>query len=391
VRGIALALLLGLGWGLAGLNAEAQPTEPAPTRESPLNAAVPLFDRGIRGITIGPIESSLQTNRGYGSPPFQNVLRLTRRLGGNWVSLTPFGRIWDLSPTGVDQSFEAKVSETARRVVEAVQQAHAQGLEVLLVPHLWAEAGGWRGEIDPKTDEGWLAWARGYRHFLLFWAKLAAQCDVDMLAVGVELRSWVTTSHAPTFSALIKDVRRVYDGPLTYAANWDDAEDTVIWGELDVIGVNAFFPLAEKKGASFSELLSKSEELSQRVQQLSQSWHKPVLFTEIGYTTRPDPALRPWEWPDGMKNVVVDQRAQADAYRALIAPFLDEPWFMGFFVWRWYADPHDMSQEAEWGFSPFGKQAELVLRDAFATHWAADGAASFTRSVPDKATRVGLY
>jgi hypothetical protein len=58
-------------------------------------------------------------------------------------------------------------------------------------------------------------------------------------------------------------------------------------------------------------------------------------------------------------------------------------------VWRWYADPYDMSQEAEWGFSPFGKQAELVLRDAFSTRWAVDRSARFTPH--SKADRVGLY
>ena len=45
----------------------------------------------------------------------------------------------------------------------------------------------------------------------------------------------------------------------------------------------------------------------------------------------------------------------------------------GAFVWRLYADPDDLSQEAEWGFSPRGKLAEVVMRDAFAATWAADG------------------
>jgi hypothetical protein len=74
-----------------------------------------------------------------------------------------------------------------------------------------------------------------------------------------------------------------------------------------------------------------------------------------------------------MKSVVVDQRAQAEAYRGLLGPLLDEPAFLGFFVWRYYADPDDVSQEAEWGFSPRGKLAELVLRDAYRAWWASDG------------------
>jgi hypothetical protein len=74
-----------------------------------------------------------------------------------------------------------------------------------------------------------------------------------------------------------------------------------------------------------------------------------------------------------MKGVRVDEQAQADAYLGLLAPLLEEPAFSGFFVWRVYADPDDVSQEAEWGFSPRGKLAELVVRDAFTARWAGDG------------------
>jgi hypothetical protein len=95
--------------------------------------------------------------------------------------------------------------------------------------------------------------------------------------------------------------------------------------------------------------------------------------TEIGYTTRPDPAVRPWEWPDTMKGVRVNERAQADVDTALIAPLLDARWCAGFFIWRTYADPDAVSQEAEWGFPPRGKLAELVVRDAFTARWAVDG------------------
>jgi hypothetical protein len=351
-----------------------------------------LFQRGVRGVTIGPIESSLQPGRGYGSPAYQHTLALIERMGGNWISLTPFGRIWDLSPTGVDRSFEQPARQTELAIRRSVEQAHAHGLKVLLVPHLWAETGVWRGHIDPPTERGWQRWADGYQQFLLSWARVAAQSGVDLLAVGVELRTFVTARHAPAFQSIIKKVRGVYSGPLTYAANWDDAQDTVIWGDLDVIGLNAFFPLAHKENDSPADLLRESTRIAAEIARLAQAWHKPVLFTEIGYTTRPSPALRPWEWPDGMKNVTVDQKAQAEAYRALIAPFLDQPWFKGFFVWRWYADADDMSQEAEWGFSPFGKQAELVVRDAFAAHWAADGDAPLGFSLSrNAARRIGAY
>lgn len=346
---------------------------------------------GIRGLTVGPIESSLHPAKGYGSEACARTMDEARRLGATWISLTPFGRTWDLAPSGVDLTFEAPFRENRKAVKRAIAQAHAAGMRVLLVPHLWVETGGWRALIDPGDDAAWQRWAQGYRRFVLEWAKVAEESGADMLSVGVELRSWVTTTHAPLFSSIIAEVRRTYPGLLTYGANWDDVNDTVILGDLDVIGVNAFFPLASKNGSGLAELLKGGEDVARRMKELAERWQKPVMFTEIGYTTRPDPAIEPWTWPDAMKGVVVDQKAQAEAYTALIAPLLDQPWFAGFFVWRVYADPDDMSQEAEWGFSPRGKLSELVVRDAFAARWAADGPLVGTGLGVPGAARIGAY
>lgn len=343
----------------------------------------------VRGVTIGPIESALHPDRGYGSAACARSIDEARRMGATWVSFTPFGRVWDLAPTGISPTFEAPYAENRVAVQKAIEQAHQAGLKVMLVPHLWVESGGWRALIDPGADPEWATFAKSYREFLLGWARLAAETDVEMFSVGVELRSWLTTERAPSFVPIVRDVRSVYSGLVTYAGNWDDVEDTVILGELDVIGINAFYPLADKDGASRLELMEGGKRVRDKLAKLAKSWQKPVMFTEFGYTTRKNPAIKPWEWPDGMKNVEVDEIAQAEAYYALLSGLIDEPAFAGFFVWRVYADPLDMSQEAEWGFSPRGKVAELVLRDAFATRWASDGA---IRTLPeDGAFLVGIY
>ena len=328
---------------------------------------------GVRGMTVGPIESALHPDRGYGSERCGRALRESRRMGANWVSLTPFGRIWDLAPTGVALTFETPFRDNRRAVKLAIDQAHAEGLRVLLIPQLWVETGGWRGELEVGDSEAWQRWADAYGDFILEWAQVASEANADMFSVGVELRSWVTTTHAPSFIEVIRRVRQTYPGLVTYAANWDDVEDTVILGEIDVNGVNAFFPLAAEPEARLAKLQAGAREAARRMDQLSKSWNKPLLFTEFGYTTRKDPAVRPWEWPEHLSDVVVDEVAQAEAYHALLSAFIPHPWFAGFFVWRVYADPDDVSQEAEWGFSPRGKAAELVLRDAFAAWLAADG------------------
>ncbi len=327
---------------------------------------------GVRGVTIGPIENAYHPGVGYGSAAYDRALRETKSMGATWIALTPFGRIADLTGVGVDRTFEAPFERNRRDVIRAANMAHARGLRVMIVPQLWVEAGGWRGELEPKGDEGWARWAESYGRFIRTWADVAEVTGAEIFSVGVELRSWVTTTHAPSFAKMVRDVRRVYGGLLTYSSNWDDAEQTAIWGDLDVIGVNAFFPLGDTAGASEEKLREGGLRVRAAIHGLAQTWGKPVLFTEAGYTSRPDPAVRPWEWPDIMAGVKVDERAQAVAYRALVAPLLDEPDFAGFFVWRVYADPDDVSQEAPWGFSPRGKLAELVVRDAFAASWACD-------------------
>ena len=351
--------------------------QPAPVAAAPLPRGLEGWAEsglgGIRGVTIGPIESLRHPGVGYGTPANGRTMDEASRLGATWVSLTPFGRTWDLAPTGVDLTFEAPFPQNRARVLAAIRQAHARGLKVLLVPHLWVESGGWRALIDPGDDAAWARWAASYRGFLLAWADVAAEGGAEMLSIGVELRSWVTTARARLMLPIIDDVRKRYPGLLTYSANWDDAADTLVFGALDVIGINAFYPLADHDGAGPSELAAGGRKVAASVEALARDLGKPVVLTEIGYTTRPDPAIKPWEWPDGMKDVKVDEPAQAEAYAALIAPFLDARWCAGFFVWRLYADPDDVSQEAEWGFSPRGKLAELVLHDAFAARWAVDG------------------
>src|SRR4051812_2367082 len=77
--------------------AHAAPPAPLPLGENAWSESA----RGtIRGITVGPIESGLHPNCGYGSPPFERTLLEAKRLGASWVSLTPFARVNDLKSTG---------------------------------------------------------------------------------------------------------------------------------------------------------------------------------------------------------------------------------------------------------------------------------------------------
>ncbi len=325
----------------------------------------------IRGVTVGPIESSEEPGHGYGTPYSARLLDYLAGMGINWISITPFGRIWNLSDTHIQMDFEAPYEDNRVAVRTMVRQAHARGIRVLVIPHLWVDTGGWRGEIDPGSPARWVAYQSAYHDFVLAWARDAAAAGADAFSIGVECKSW-SGRFGAFWSSFIADVRSVFPGLLTYSANWDEVSGVIFWDQLDLIGINGFYPLAHHDHATFDEYLAGARAARDRVEVVAEVLQMPVVFVEVGYTTRTDAAVQPWLWPDDMKHVHVDEHEQARALAAMFDAFLPEPWFTGFFVWRYYANLDDVSQEAIWGFSPHAKEAEPMLADVFAARWAAD-------------------
>jgi hypothetical protein len=325
----------------------------------------------VRGITVGPIESSQQAGRGYGSTHSEVLLDELVRLGANAISITPFGRIWSLHSSEVLLDFEAPFADNRAAIGRLIAQAKARGLSVLLIPHLWVETGGWRGELDPGTPEAWQAYQQSYRKFVLTWARAAEEFGADVFSIGVECKSW-SGRFGEYWLALIGDTRATFTGKLTYSANWDEAENVLFWDALDYVGINAFYPLAAQDGATYQQYAEGAARAVASASALGTLVDKPVLFVEIGYTTRPNAAVEPWLWPDDMQGVVVDEWEQARALSALMGAAASRPELAGLFVWRYYANLDDVSQEAAWGFSPHGKLAEHVLEAVFRQRWAAD-------------------
>ncbi|MBL8605441.1 MAG: hypothetical protein JNK72_26150 [Myxococcales bacterium] len=328
----------------------------------------------MRGATLGPIENSQHPGVGYGTAASEAALDELVANGCTWVSLTPFGRQWSLESAEIVLSFEAPVADNRAAVLRVMAQAHARGLKVFLIPHLWVELGGWRGEIAPAGPEGWRRWFASYTRFVLHWAQVAEEGRAEMFSIGVEMKS--SSGTRGEWFSVIDAVRRRYHGLLTYSANWGEEDAVLFWDRLDVVGIQAFYPLTDQSDATLEMLRVGARQRARDVGAWAHRVGRPILFTEYGYTARRDPALRPWEWPDGMTQVRVDAEAQAIAYRALLEAFVREPWFVGAFVWRYYANPMDASQEADWGFSPRLRAAETVMRQVYdpALRWGGDAA-----------------
>ena len=102
---------------------------------------------------------------------------------------------------------------------------------------------------------------------------------------------------------LIADVREVYSGELTYAANFDQYDMVTFWDALDYISINAYFPLRRiwQPGTTAEDLYPVFETrwaaILRSIRQLAQEsgWgDKRILFTELGYVYRKDSTIQPW-------------------------------------------------------------------------------------------------
>lgn len=100
---------------------------------------------------------------------------------------------------------------------------------------------------------------------------------------------------------VIQEVRGVYSGALTYAANFDQYAQVGFWDALDAIGVNAYFPLRGTLDSSRVEQLEPTFVESWRrilggidEVRAEQKPGAPVIFTELGYTRWRGSTIQPW-------------------------------------------------------------------------------------------------
>lgn len=323
----------------------------------------PVF--GIRSVTLDAR-----------SRPDPNLLVHLRDLGVTHITLVSFGwqETTDDRHVRVDTS-DGWYSESHRGIRALSRQADTLGMGVILKPHLWI--GGYdetqdRSEIGFETEAKWGEWEASYRQFLMHYAHLAEDVNADVLVLGTELSNSAT--RRPAFWRSLADtVRGVYDGNLTYAANWhNEYRHISFWDALDFIGVQAYFPLSESDDPSLDSLHSRWQTHRRALAEVHRQTETPVLFTEIGYRSAPSAARAPWRWPERDRNAPApDSALQARCYRAFFSAVATAPWVAGAVIWKWHPSGVDRPPTA---FTPQGKPAETVLR-----RWFTGGSASASR------------
>jgi hypothetical protein len=317
---------------------------PSPPGDAPLPRSLPF----LRGISFShEIERA-----GYGSDTAAAQLARMQELGATAVAIVPYA--FTRAPTEPSVRYRG-TDESDARLIRTFAQARHLGLRVMLKPQLWAPRR-FTGDIVFTNDGDFDRWLADYRRWMLHEARLAALERVDLLVIGTELGGVTAQPHqAAAWRALIRDVRRVDSGPLTYAANWaKDFETLSFWDDLDVLGLNMYYPLAGPGETPDAES-PRVRDLRAKLAAFSRRHGKPVVFTEVGYAASALAAVEPWK----EDNAPADPAMQARCYQVVFEAFYREPWLAGLFWWKWPS--HGRGGLHDDSFNPLGKPALQVL------------------------------
>jgi hypothetical protein len=307
---------------------------------------------------------------GYQAPSVDRaLLRLRRDLAANAVSLMPFAYQEHPDRPAMRYLNRRPGSETDAAMIHAGRRAGARGFVVLWKPQIWLR-GSWPGEIAMSSEADWQAWFRAYRRFVVHQAVLARWTGAELFSVGVELGD--TVHREADWRRLIAAVRRVYDGPLTYAANWyGDFDRVPFWDALDFLGIDAYEPLSDDPEATPDELAAGAARIVENLAAGARRHRKPLLLTELGYAAHEAAWVAPHE--EGGPPSEADQAA---AYGAFLGALGSPAWLRGVFVWKAFsnaAEPGgggrhrrgDTGDRADFRF--LDRPAREVIHDYYAT------------------------
>ncbi|MEM9050714.1 MAG: hypothetical protein AAGC47_01575 [Bacteroidota bacterium] len=275
--------------------------------------------------------------------------------GTEWVAMIPYGYTMPGESEIRYNSSRQWWGERYEGTAEMIAMAKESGLKVMLKPQVWIPKM-WVGDFYPADME---KWEESMTEFTLDFARLADSLDVEVFCLATEYKK-LTIENPDYFRGLIKKIRAVYSGKLTYAANWDEYNQVTFWEELDYIGVNAYFPLSENEEPSLEELKASWTSIASELASVSSSVEKPIIFTEFGYRSIANNTERPWEHGRADYEGV----SQSKAFEALFSSVWKEPWMAGGFIWKWRFF-EDAGGHGDASFTPQGKPAMKVIEEVY--------------------------
>lgn len=318
------------------------------------------LNEGVNDPILNPIKID---GLSFVAPPRpfpENPMPAIQQVNADWIALIPFAYTRQNEPNVYYDTQRQWWGEKTEGIVESIKLAKKANIKILMKPQVYIP-GSWAGDLDFPNNEQWEAWEAAYKEYILEFTNIAAEYELEMLCIGTEFK--LSVARRPQFwSALIKEVRSIYNGPITYAANWDSYQQIPFWKELDYAGIDAYFPLVDAKVPSVSSLKKAWKPIVKEIESFHKKINKPILFTEFGYMSLEGCAYNTWELESNRRSTSISQQAQANALEALFSTFRSESWWHGGFLWKWFPNMQGHEGYLDKDYTPQGKMANEVIK-----------------------------
>ena len=297
---------------------------------------------------------------GYGSQLAKTSLERLHQIGSNSVAIVPYSFMRNPNQATFISIERSAGSENDESVLFAHYEAQKMGMMTLLKPQIWVGRS-WPGAIEMPSDEVWADFFDYYYRWIRHYAMLAEIHGFDSFCIGVELAK-TSLSKAKEWRTIIRKIKGIYSGPLTYAANWgEEFENLKFWDELDFISLNCYYPLSDKDEVKKRELVKAFEAVMDKAERVCKQYNKPLVFTEIGFRS----VNSPWKNPhEDAQNRPFNEAAQKLCYEVVLEGIQNKKWCKGILWWKW---PSYLSYQGtvNTGFSPNNKQSEAIVENFF--------------------------
>ncbi|MDG5490261.1 glycoside hydrolase TIM-barrel-like domain-containing protein [Psychroserpens sp. SPM9] len=285
------------------------------------------------------------------------------QVGANYAAIMPFGFVKSIDhPEIVHNTNRQWFGETRSGGKQYIEELRKKQIKIMVKPQIWIRHGEFTGFIKMTSEADWKAFEDSYSSFILEYAELAQETKAEILCIGTELENFIK-ERPDYWHNLIKKIKTVYKGKLTYAANWDEFKRTPFWSAVDFIGVDAYFPVSDKQTPSVADCKAGWKVHKAIIKSLSEKHNKPILFTEYGYRSMDFTGKEPWVSDHKIESLNFE--GQANATQALFEEFWNEDWFAGGFVWKWFHAHDRVGGENDNQFTPQNKPAETVIQSFY--------------------------
>ncbi|MHA1282023.1 MAG: glycoside hydrolase family 113 [Promethearchaeota archaeon] len=315
---------------------------------------------GISGTIFSAwfyIDSQIQPGISYKHIPFQKGMSFTtwgaysfnstqakeeiikmKEIGIEWIAVNIW---WYQESITSSEIYAGRWTDTAANITAFFKYIHSQGMKILFKPMLDPEDGNWRSNII-ASDE----WIKEYARFIKYTAEIAENGSVEIFSIGCEMGNWQTKSDDVV--ALIEDVRKIFSGKLTYAANHDSFWYIDWWDKVDIIGLDAYFPFTLSYNPSLEDMISVWNGFYDEFNKFQKKWQKPIIFAEIGCQNRDGCNIAP-------NDVKFTTKQDEDEFKMFYESFFKSkiwtaPWFKGAYWWIW--DCREIDELKDNGFTP---------------------------------------